>query len=81
MSSAIAVVKVVWNPSLPIRPGFDNIKTNLKTDASRVLYANSITLTPGTYTVDLEDDGLLVHSLVRQSKWPQEMEKRVGECD
>jgi multicomponent Na+:H+ antiporter subunit E len=47
------------HPQLPIKPGIVKIKTNLKTVSARVALANSITLTPGTMTVDLTDDGTL----------------------
>ena len=44
---------------MPIKPGIVKIKTNLKTDSGITALANSITLTPGTLTVDLTDDGYL----------------------
>jgi len=53
------VVYRALHPKLPIKPGIVKIKTNLKTDAARVALANSITLTPGTLTVDLTDDGTM----------------------
>lgn len=49
----------VLHPQLPIKPGIVKIKTKLKTASARVALANSITLTPGTMTVDLTDDGTL----------------------
>ncbi|MFH1221227.1 MAG: Na+/H+ antiporter subunit E [Candidatus Eisenbacteria bacterium] len=53
------VVYRVIHPDLPIRPGIVKIKTSLKSNAGRTMLANSITLTPGTITVDLTDDGYL----------------------
>jgi multicomponent Na+:H+ antiporter subunit E len=53
------VVYRALHPALPIRPGIVKIKTNLKTDSAITALANSITLTPGTLTVDLTDDGFL----------------------
>ena len=47
------------HPKMPIRPGIVKIKTNLKSDAAITALANSITLTPGTMTVDLTEDGFL----------------------
>jgi len=47
------------HPKMPIRPGIVKIRTNLRSDAARTALANSITLTPGTMTVDLTDDGFL----------------------
>jgi multicomponent Na+:H+ antiporter subunit E len=53
------VVYRALHPALPIRPGIVKIKTNLKTDSAVTALANSITLTPGTLTVDVTDDGFL----------------------
>ncbi len=51
----------VLAPSLPIRPELVEIRTGLKSPLGRMLLANTITLTPGTLTVDIEGDRLLVH--------------------
>jgi multicomponent Na+:H+ antiporter subunit E len=53
----------VLHPALPIRPGIVRAKTSLKSPAGRVLLANSITLTPGTLSVDLVDDVLYIHRI------------------
>ena len=53
------VVYRALHPAMPIRPGIVKIRTNLKTDSAITALANSITLTPGTLTVDLTDDGFL----------------------
>ena len=53
------VVYRALHPKMPIKPGIVKIKTNLKTDSAITALANSITLTPGTLTVDLTDDGYL----------------------
>jgi multicomponent Na+:H+ antiporter subunit E len=53
------VVYRALHPDMPIKPGIVKIKTNLKTDSGITALANSITLTPGTLTVDLTDDGFL----------------------
>ena len=58
----IAVIKLVWRKELP-KPHMVRFKTGLNSDAMKVLVANSITLTPGTYTVVLEDDTYAVHAL------------------
>jgi len=52
---------------MPISPGFILLKTKLKRDLTRVFYANSITLTPGTITIDLNGNRLLVHALTRDA--------------
>jgi len=53
------VVYRALHPKMPINPGIVKIKTELKTDSGITALANSITLTPGTLTVDLTDDGYL----------------------
>ena len=53
------VVYRALHPEMPIKPGIVKIKTNLKTESGITALANSITLTPGTLTVDLTDDGYL----------------------
>jgi len=53
------VVYRALHPKMPIRPGIVKIKTSLKSDSALTALANSITLTPGTLTVDLTDDGFL----------------------
>ena len=51
----------VIHPKMPIKPGIVAIKTSLKSDLAKMILANSITLTPGTLTVDVIDDKLLIH--------------------
>ncbi len=51
----------VLNPGLPINPGIVKVKTKLKSDLGKTMLANSITLTPGTLTVDIEDEYLYIH--------------------
>jgi multicomponent Na+:H+ antiporter subunit E len=51
----------VIHPNMPIRPGIVKVKTTLKSDEAKTFLANSITLTPGTLTVDIIDDWLYVH--------------------
>ncbi|MEW5817208.1 MAG: Na+/H+ antiporter subunit E, partial [Spirochaetota bacterium] len=53
------VVYRVLHPKLPIRPGIVKVKTKLKSESGKTALANSITLTPGTLTVDITDDGYL----------------------
>ena len=50
----------VIHPKLPINPGIVKVKTTLKTDTALTFLANSITLTPGTLSVDIDkDNGIL----------------------
>jgi len=55
------VARRVVSPSLPIRPGVVAVRTGLKSRLGRLVLANSITLTPGTLTVDIQGDTLLIH--------------------
>ncbi|MBN1869747.1 MAG: Na+/H+ antiporter subunit E [Candidatus Omnitrophica bacterium] len=61
----IDVAYRVLHPNLPINPGIVKVKTTLKSDTALTFLANSITLTPGTMTVDIdEEEGVLyVHSI------------------
>ena len=63
----IQVAKIVLSRKMPISPTLIEFKTNLKDDLSKVILANSITLTPGTLTIDLEGDVYLVHGLTRNN--------------
>lgn len=51
----------VIHPKLPIKPGIVKVKTNMKSDLGKLLVANSITLTPGTFTLDIKDDTMYIH--------------------
>jgi multicomponent Na+:H+ antiporter subunit E len=60
----VASFKVLFNVIRGnINPRVVHFRTRLKSDLARVLLANSITLTPGTITLNLEDDHLIVHWL------------------
>ena len=61
-----SIIKLVLAPHIDVEPCLVKFKTPLKTEAARVALANSITLTPGTITVSLEGDNLLVHALNRE---------------
>ncbi|MBS3885817.1 MAG: Na+/H+ antiporter subunit E [Dethiobacter sp.] len=61
----VHVALIVLSPKLPISPGFILVKTKLQNELTRTLYANSITLTPGTITINLNSDRLLVHALTK----------------
>ncbi|KPK96417.1 hypothetical protein AMJ80_00075 [bacterium SM23_31] len=51
----------VLHPDLPINPGIVKVRTALTTDLAKTFLANSITLTPGTLTVDIEGEYLYIH--------------------
>lgn len=51
----------VLNPMLPIKPGIVKVKTGLKSELAKTILANSITLTPGTLTVEMDEDDYYIH--------------------
>ena len=62
------VTKRVFSPSLPIKPLLKAIPATQKTELGRVIYANSITLTPGTVAINFTKEGdILVHALHEDS--------------
>lgn len=61
LRSNLDMARRVLSPSLPLRPAVVTVQTGLRSPLARLILANSITLTPGTLTVDVEDDRLLVH--------------------
>ncbi|MCP3849416.1 MAG: Na+/H+ antiporter subunit E [Gammaproteobacteria bacterium] len=61
IKSNFKLAAIVLSPSLPIKPGIVKVRTRLKTKMGRLMLANSITLTPGTLTVELDDEWLYVH--------------------
>jgi multicomponent Na+:H+ antiporter subunit E len=68
IKGGVDVVYRVLHPAMPIRPGIVKMKTVLKTDTGRTALASSITLTPGTLTMDISDDGVFyIHWLYIQS--------------
>jgi multicomponent Na+:H+ antiporter subunit E len=62
----------VLHPEMPIRPGIVKVRTTLKSDMAKTFLANSITLTPGTLTVDIIGDHLYIHWINIVTEDPQE---------
>lgn len=63
----IQVAVLVLSPKLPIYPGVIHFNPNIARPISRVVLANSITLTPGTLTVFCTDEEMMVHSLTEEN--------------
>lgn len=61
LKANIDLARRVLTPALPINPGVVEVTTELKSDLGKLLLANSITLTPGTLTIDVKDQRLRVH--------------------
>ena len=62
-----AVARIILGPALAISPRLVRVPAEQRTLMGQVTYANSITLTPGTVTLDLRDGGLLVHALTEET--------------
>ncbi len=78
------VARRILSPSLPISPNVLIVKASQRTDLGRVTFGNSITLTPGTVTIDMEGDTLEVHALTREAAEilrQGEMDRRVTEME
>jgi multicomponent Na+:H+ antiporter subunit E len=76
----VDLARRIWHPALPIEPNWSRLDTRVETPLERTLYANSITLTPGTLTTDVADDHLMIHALSREGieeLRAGEMERRI----
>ena len=65
--SSINVVKIILSEKLDINPGTISINTSNLTDQEKVLFANLITMTPGTFVIAIEGDNFLIHALNKNS--------------
>ena len=63
VKSNIDVAYRVLHPKMPINPGLIKITTGLKSDISKALLANSLSLTPGSTTVDIVGDQMYIHCI------------------
>ena len=63
----IDVAKRILSPRLPIAPRIVRVNGTQKTDLCRVIFANSITLTPGTVSLDLDEEEIVVHALTEEA--------------
>jgi multicomponent Na+:H+ antiporter subunit E len=74
------VAKIILTPSLPISPILVRYRSSQETDLGKVIYANSITLTPGTITTGIYGQELEIHSLTWvdvDGREEDEMDQRV----
>ena len=60
----LQVAYLVLHPKMPIHPGIIRVKTGIQSELGRTFLANSITLTPGTFTIDIKEDILYIHCIV-----------------
>lgn len=83
-TSNLDLIRRIWRPGTHIEPVVARIPLPQKSDVCRVVYANSINLTPGTLTISMEPDSLLVHTLSAEgleSLEQGEMARRVSELE
>lgn len=80
--SGIHVAKILLTPSLPIKSSVVRFKVNYPNPHAKMILGNSITLTPGTLTVDINDDEFIVHAIspvsfegIANDKMPQQVLK------
>ena len=78
------VARIILSPSLPISPKVVRVKASQRTKLGLVTYANSITLTPGTVSIDLDGDTIEVHALTEEAAAEVEagqMDRRVSRME
>ena len=75
--SAVQVGRIVLSPRLRIDPVLDVVPSSQKSDLGKVIFANSITLTPGTLATSVTADGIEVHALTRRGM----AELKAGDMD
>ena len=68
----------VLHPAMPIKPGIVRVKTDLQSDFAKTMLANSITMTPGTISVDIIEDTLYVHWIYVSSSDPQVYSQKIS---
>ena len=84
LKSNITVTKTILSQKIQVKQNMFNVPLSPKSDAAQVIFANSITLTPGTITVETEKNSLLVHSLDFSDNTEDEiadMGNRVSACE
>lgn len=85
VKSNIDVAKIIVDPRLPVSPTMVRVKASQRTEFGRTVFANSITLTPGTMSVHMEDHTILVHALTKDGAESftrdPEMDRRVAELE
>lgn len=77
----ITVVKAVLSPDMAVSPTMVKVPNRRNTDMGAAMFGNSITLTPGTVSVAISDDHILVHALLEEMAEPTdflEMSERSG---
>lgn len=61
--SSFATIKIIFSKNIEINPVYGLVKCTTTDENKQVIYSHSITLTPGTMTIAIKDNQLMVHSL------------------
>lgn len=67
VKSGLTVTRIVWSPELRISPNFAWLHTKQLCDLGRTIYANSITMTPGSVCVEIKRERVFIHALEQSS--------------
>ncbi|MCP1714663.1 multicomponent Na+:H+ antiporter subunit E [Methanocalculus alkaliphilus] len=71
----IDLIRIIFHPDLPISPTIRRFETDLTSDTAKATFGNSLTLTPGTLTMDMAGDGTcFIHYLTRPDRTQQKTE-------
>ena len=84
VKSSISVCRLILARDMPIQPVVVVLKGTQKTDLSRVILANSITLTPGTVCIDVDDNSTQVHVLAKEyatALTDNKMDKKIAQLE
>ncbi|PNR94808.1 Na+/H+ antiporter subunit E [Petrotoga sp. 9PWA.NaAc.5.4] len=75
--SNIDVARRVLSPEIPLNPGFVKIPIDLESEVGKFTLANSVTLTPGTLSIDVDENNLYIHWIDVKGKNEEEYKKNV----
>lgn len=78
------MMRIIWSQNTKHLGRFEKIPLSITEDSLKVLYANSITLTPGTFTINIEEDFLLIHAINKNTSedlLEGTMERRILELE
>ena len=67
LRSNVDVARIILDPRLPISPRLIRVRASQRTEVGQAVYANSITLTPGTISLDVREGQILVHALTAEA--------------
>ena len=75
IAANLQIAAVVLNPELPVKPSIIKNKTALSSDAGKLVLTSSVTLTPGTLTVDVRKQDVYIHCVKEEKETVSSFEK------